>query len=115
MRTNSSRQVVGVEIVLETAGKPLLVAFAVGIRVRSALPTAVGATASLANLAPVAGFTGQSGKLVWSITPGVGEQRSLKFPVRSAFEGTFWKIEFGFFSRRHSSEKKKKVFFLSAL
>src|SRR6267378_7224625 len=115
MRTSSSRQVVGVEIVLETAGKPPLVAFAVGTNVTSALPTAVGVTVSFANLVPVAGFTGQSGKLTMSMTPGVGEQRSLKFPVRSAFEGTFWKIEFGFFSRRHSWDQKKKVFFLSAL
>src|SRR4029077_770020 len=115
MRTSSSRQVVGVEMVLETAGKPPLVAFAVGIRVSRALPTAVGVMVSLANLALVAGFTGQSGKFFLSISPAVGEQRSLKFPVRSAFEGTFWKIEFGFFSRRHSWDQKKKVFFLSAL
>src|ERR1700674_5394572 len=99
MRTSSSRQVVGVEIVLETAGKPPLVAFAWGISVRSAWPTAViGTAAGLATL-------GQSG-------PG---QSSVKFPFRSASEGTFWKIEFGFFSRRHSWDQKKKVFFLSEL
>src|SRR5260370_16625791 len=103
MRASSSRQVVGVEIVLETAGKPPLVAFAVGISVTSALPTAVGVTVSFANLVPVVGLTGQSGKLTMSMTPGVGEQRSLKFPSRSALAGTFWIITFEFFSPLHSS------------
>jgi len=46
-------------------------------------------------------------------TPG---HRSEKSPVRSAFEGTFWiGIEEGLLSFRHSSEKKKNVFFLLAL
>src|SRR6267154_4556864 len=111
MRISSSRQVVGVEIVLETAGKPELVAFAVGMRVKRALPTGVSVTVSPANRALVAGFTGQSGKFFLSISNGVGEQRSLKFPPRSALDGTFWKMEFGFFSRRHSCDQKKKVFF----
>jgi len=94
----------------------VLVVLALGINARSADPTAVGVTVSPGNRECVVGLIGQSGKLVVSITPGVAEHRSLKLPPRSASEGTFCgaMVE-GFFSRRHSSEKKKKVFFLSEL
>src|SRR6266403_1104346 len=115
-RISSSRQVVGVETVCANAGNPPLVVLALGINARSADPTAVGVTVSPGNRECVVGLIGQSGKLVVSITPGVAEHRSLKLPPRSASEGTFCgaMVE-GFFSRRHSSEKKKKVFFLSEL
>src|SRR5712692_4435863 len=100
MRTSSSRHVSGSDTVCTTAGNPLLVVFGVGMRESSAAPTVLIGTA--------AGFTpvGQSG-------PG---HRSVKFPLRSASEGTFTApVVCGFFSRRHSSEKKKKVFFLLVL
>ncbi len=89
---------------------------AAGMRNSRAEPTGSIVTVSPAKRCPVDGFTGQSGKFVGSIKPGVVEQRSLKLPVRSASEGTLTKpVVCGFFSRRHSSEKKKKVFFLLEL
>src|SRR6266851_10193478 len=105
MRTSSSRHVSGSDTVSTTAGKPLFnkpgVAF--GIRDSSAAPTgSIGTAAKLATL-------GQS--LVFT-----GAQRSVKSPVRSASEGTFTApVVCGFFSRRHSSEKKKNVFRLFVL
>src|ERR1700730_11211856 len=114
MRTNSSRQVVGSDTVCWYAGKPPAVRPEVGwgTVVSSALPTAVGVIVLLGKGVPLAGC-GQSG-------PG---QTSLKFPPRSARDGTFTMelplLPGGdketFFSRRHSSEKKKKVFFLFEL
>src|SRR5436305_735131 len=102
MRTSSSRQLVGVDTVCSKAGKPPSVkpGVAWGIKASNACPTGVtGTAAGLATL-------GQS-------APG---QTSLKLPLRSASEGTLiGEIVAGFFSFRHSSEKKKKVFFLSAL
>src|SRR5579859_1832707 len=106
MRTSSSRQVVGVETVDANAGNPPFVVLAPGISASSANPVAVGVIVSFGKRFPVVGSTGQS-------APG---QRSLKLPASSAADGTFCgAIVEGFFSRRHSSEKKKKVFFLSEL
>src|SRR5271156_4197131 len=99
-RTNSSRQVVGSEMVFVKAGSgaPLswlrpFVVFGVGIRDSKAEPTGVIGTA--------AGFAtfGQS-------VPG---QMSEKSPPRSATEGTFCRTVDGFFSRRHSCDQKKNV------
>src|SRR5438876_1203122 len=108
MRTSSSRQVVGSETVCVTDGRGTfvpgsrpLVPVACGIRARRDCPTElIGTAAKLATF-------GQS--------TDAGTQRSVKSPLRSASEGTFCVIVEGFFSRRHSSEKKKKVFFLSLL
>src|SRR5580692_6402887 len=99
MRMSCSRHVVGVETVWAYAGKPPSVVLGIGIRASSAWPAAVIGTA--------AGFAtfGQSG-------PG---HKSEKLPPRSATDGTFWSTTEGFFSRRHSWEEKKKVFFLSEL
>src|SRR5882762_2979139 len=86
---------------------------ALGMRARRAVPTAVGVTWWLAE---TCGPVGQS-----FIVPRGSGQRSLKFPARSASEGTFGVVEaLGgaddvLLSFRHSSEKKKNVFFLSAL
>src|SRR5579862_1152073 len=116
IRTSSSRHVVGVETVCANAGNPPLVVFAAGISASSASPVAVGVIVSPGKRALVAGLIGQSGKFVASMTPGVGEHKSLKFPASSADDGTFCgAIVEGFFSLRHSSEKKKNVFFLSEL
>src|SRR6267154_1668686 len=89
---------------------------ALGMRARSAVPTAVGVTWWLAETCrPV-------GQLF--IVPRGSGQRSLKSPVRSASEGTFGVVdtldegaEEVLLSFRHSSEKKKKknVFLLSEL
>src|SRR5712691_29322 len=107
MRINSSRQVVGVEMICETAGigvpssnRPFVV-LAFGMRLRSAV-----ATGSMGTAAGFGTF-GQS--------EGWWPQRTEKSPVRSKSEGTSCWIEEGFFSRRHSCDQKKKVFFLSAL
>ena len=103
---------------------------ALGIRAKRAVPTAVGVTLLLGKVLRVAapGFVaGQSGNAVgWKVVvvcpAGIVGQRSLKFPVRSASEGTFGVVETSdegaeevLLSFRHSSEKKKKVFFLSEL
>src|SRR6266436_5676907 len=100
MRTNSSRQGVGVEMICETAGmgvpssnRPLVV-LAWGMRAKSAVPTAVGAITD--------GPVGQSE--TWWV------HRTEKSPVRSKSDGTFGRIEEGLFSRRHSCDQKKKVF-----
>src|SRR5215471_11542248 len=103
MRTSSSRQVSGSETVCTTAGKPLFVVVGVGISESRAWPT--GSMGTFAKL----GTLGQSGVLT-------GTHRSVKSPLRSAFEGTFTApVVCGFFSRRHSSEKKKNVFLLLVL
>src|SRR5271156_4155833 len=60
---------------------------------------------------PAGPLDGQSGKAERSkktSTPlGANGQTSLKFPFRSANEGTAWLNSCGVFSRRNSSEKKK--------
>src|ERR1700693_1825936 len=103
MRTNSSRHVSGSETVCTTAGKPLLVVVACGMSDSNAAPTgSIGTAAKLGTL-------GQS--LVFT-----GAQRSVKLPARSASEGTSTApVVCGFFSRRHSSDPKKKVFLLLVL
>src|SRR5256885_12495098 len=108
MRTNSSRQVSGSETVCTTAGKPLLSSpgSAFGMRDSSACPT--GLIGIAAGLAPFL-----FGQFFAAAAP---EHKSVKSPFRSASEGTFTApVVCGFFSRRHSSEKKKKVFFLLEL
>src|SRR5215472_3620703 len=100
MRTSSSRQLVGVDTVCSKAGRPPTVkpGVALGIKASNAWPT---------------GLTGTVAPTLGQSAPG---QTSLKLPVRSASEGTLiGEMVAGFFSFRHSSEKKKKVFFLSAL
>src|SRR5262245_12548997 len=117
-RISSSRQVSGKETVCTTAGNPLFVrpGDAFGMSGSSAWPTGSIATVSPGNRLPVEGSTGQSGKLVASMRPGVGEQKSLKLPARSASDGTFNEsVVTEFFSRRHSCDQKKNVFFLSEL
>src|SRR5690349_18146830 len=117
-RISSSRQVSGKETVCTTAGKPLLVSpgDACGISGSSAWPTGSIVTVSPGKRWPVEGSTGQSAKFVASISPGVGEHRSLKLPVRSASDGTFnAPVVTEFFSRRHSCDQKKNVFFLLEL
>src|SRR5712692_10982376 len=123
MRTSSSRHVSGSDTVCTTAGKPLFVLFACGMSPRSAVPTGFAVTVLPGKVVKVTGppeAAGQSGKLARvkvavAPAPAAG-QRSLKSPARSASEGTFTApVVWGFFSRRHSSEKKKNVFRLFVL
>src|SRR6266853_4299618 len=106
MRISSSRHVVGVETIEETAGievpsgKLPDVVFGSGMRATRAAPTAVGVM--------TCGPLGQSA--------GSCAQRAVKSPLRSASDGTSWgETAEGFFSLRHSSDQKKNVFFLSEL
>src|SRR5438270_7535370 len=120
---SSSRHVVGLATVWRTAGKPLVTVLAAGMMAKNAWPVGSTATVLFGKVAKVLGTTpgpldGQSGKPVSGSrvksVPAAG-QRSLKLPPRSASEGTFWLIVVEIFSRRHSSDQKKKVFFLSEL
>src|SRR5437879_976203 len=114
------------------AGKPPIKkpGIALGISANRAVPVVVGVTLLFGKVVSVAapGFVaGQSGnavcvKVVVVCPVGIAGQRSLKSPVRSASEGTFGVVdtldegaEEVLLSFRHSSEKKKNVFFLSEL
>src|SRR5580704_560473 len=101
-RTNSSRQVVGVDTVCANAGRPPSVVLAFGIRASRACPVGeIGTAAGLATLGQSAADCAQA---------------SVKLPPRSASEGTLiGEIVAGFFSRRHSWDQKTNVFFLSVL
>src|SRR5579862_9420986 len=113
MRISSSRHVVGVDTVWANAGMGVpsanfpRVVLAVGISASSACPTGLMGTAAML----VTGFGPVFGQ-----SAGFSVQTVLKLPALSAAEGTLISaMVAGFFSRRHSWEKKKNVFCFSEL
>src|SRR5271165_2720081 len=113
MRRSSSRQLVGCVGEALYRAAPGTPAFAIGISGRSSWPTVLMGTMLLGKGLLVPGMCGQSGL---ALSPPGLEQRSVKFPVRSAADGTATlKTWPGTLSLRHSCDQKKKVFVLSVL